>query len=82
MIYVFAVRPILISEKAFKSFDASPVIKDKLRIFEYMLQSHISSWGFPSQLWPVIALTENYIQNVTVSHVKLFLLNCSSFSPR
>ena len=32
------------------------------------------------QLWPVMGLTENYIQNVTVSHVTLFLLNCSSFS--
>ena len=32
------------------------------------------------QFWPVIGLAENYIQNVTVSHVTLFLLNCSSFS--
>ena len=33
-----------------------------------------------SQLWPVTGLAKNYIQNVTVSHVTLFLLNCSSFS--
>ena len=42
VVYVFAVRPVLISEKAFKSFDRSPVNNHKLKKKVFRLLSNSS----------------------------------------